>query len=142
MKQHALITVLAVLTALLLLIPAVLCVFAFALPAQYTETFLGELPCKMERLRNAEGPRIILVGGSSVPFSIKSELIEASFPEYTAVDFGLYAELGTPIMLDWLDDGMQYDLFSAASRLAELFGDPGRQAFLNAAESFRQADSE
>ena len=46
------------------------------------------------------------------------------------------------IMLDWLDDGMQYDLFSAASRLAELFGDPGRQAFLNAAESFRQVDSE
>ena len=107
MKQHALITVLAVLTGLLLLVPTVLCVFAFALPAQYTETFLGELPCKMERLRNAEGPRIILVGGSSVPFSIKSELIEASFPEYTAVDFGLYAELGTPIMLDWLEEELR-----------------------------------
>lgn len=46
------------------------------------------------------------------------------------------------VMLDWLDDGMQYDLLAAASRLAELFGDPGRQAYLNAAESFRQADSE
>ena len=107
MKNHDLITVLAVLTALLLLIPAVLCVFAFALPAQYAETFLGELPCKMERLRSAEGPRIILVGGSSVPFSIKSELIEGSFPEYSVVDFGLYAELGTPMMLDWLEEELR-----------------------------------
>ena len=46
------------------------------------------------------------------------------------------------VTLDWLDDGMQYDLLAAASRLAELFGDPGRQAYLNAAESFRLADSE
>ena len=46
------------------------------------------------------------------------------------------------VMLDWLDDGMQYDLLAAASRLAELFGDPGRQAYLNAAESFRETDFE
>ena len=97
----------AMLAALLLLVPAVLCGFAFGLPAQYTETFLGELPYKMERLRTAEDRRIILVGGSSVPFSVKSGLIEAELDGFSVVDFGLYADLGTPVMLDWLEEELR-----------------------------------
>lgn len=37
------------------------------------------------------------------------------------------------IMLDWLDDGLQYDLLEKAGRLSELFEDSGVKAFLNAA---------
>ncbi len=94
-------------TALLLALPVILTLSAFLLPAQYTETFLGALPDKLARLEAAESPRIILVGGSSVPFSVKSQWIEAQLPGYQVVDFGLYAQLGTPVMLDLLEDRLR-----------------------------------
>lgn len=103
MKKHPLRAALVAFSALLVLTATLLCVFGFALPAQYTQTFLGELPCKLERLRQAESPRIILVGGSSVPFAVKSELIEQALPGYSVVDFGLYAELGTVLMTELLE---------------------------------------
>ena len=65
----------------------------------YTETFLGELPYKVERLDTLESPKIIVIGGSSVAFGLDSAMLE----EYTGlpvVNFGLYADLGTKIMLD------------------------------------------
>ena len=107
MPRRPLRTVLTVLAVFLLLIPLVLCIFGFLLPAQYTQTFLGELPHKTELLRTAQKPRIILVGGSSVPFSVKSELIQAAFEGYTVVDFGLYADIGTPVMLDLLEEELR-----------------------------------
>lgn len=48
----------------------------------------------------SEGKRIVVIGGSSVPFSLRSDLVEREFPDYVAVDFGLYASLGTKMMLD------------------------------------------
>ena len=56
---------------------------------------------KLERLETTEGKRIIIIGGSNVPFALKSEILEKHFPEYEIVDFGMYADLGTVIMLDW-----------------------------------------
>ena len=96
-----------VLLTLLLLIPIGLCLAGFFLPAQYTETFVGVLPDKLERLRNADSPRLILVGGSSVPFSVRSDLLEEALPGYSVVDFGLYAQLGTPFMLDLLEEELR-----------------------------------
>ncbi len=93
-------------TLLLLALPVVLVLSALLLPAQYSDTFLGVLPDKMARLESAERPRIILVGGSSVPFSIKSDLVEQHLPGYRVVDFGLYAQLGTPVMLDLLEESL------------------------------------
>lgn len=107
MKQRAQRGVLVALALLLLCVPVLLCLFAFGLPPQYTETFLGELPHQVARLRAAESPRIILVGGSSVPFSVRSELVEEAFPGYTVVDFGLYADIGTPVMLDFLEEELR-----------------------------------
>lgn len=56
---------------------------------------------KIERLQTIPGKRIIVVGGSSVPFALKSELIEQYLPDYQVVNFGMYANMGTVIMLDW-----------------------------------------
>lgn len=86
---------------LLCLLPAVFLFCGFVLPPQYDDTFLGEMKYKLQRLENTSGKRIVIIGGSSVPFSIKSELLAKQFPEYDIVDFGLYADMGTVVMLDW-----------------------------------------
>ena len=86
--------------ALLLCLPAVLAVWGFCLPAQYTETFMGELPYKAALLRDTPGPRIILVGGSGVAFGADSALIERELGGVSVVNFGMYAALGTTVMLD------------------------------------------
>lgn len=84
----------------LTIIPAGLCIFAFCLPAQYGETFLGELPYKCDLLENTEGRRIVIVGGSGVAFGLRSDLLEKELPDYQVVNFGMYAGLGSTVMLD------------------------------------------
>ena len=89
---------------ILLLVPFSLCIAGFAVPVQYEDTFLGELKYKMERLQNTEGKRIILTGGSSVAFGVDSSLLEDAFEEYGTVNFGMYAGLGTTVMLELSED--------------------------------------
>lgn len=89
----------AALVILLLSIPLTL-LAGMLIPSQYGDTFCGELYDKAERLRNAEGSRIVVIGGSAVAFGIDSALMERELPDYTVVNFGLYAALGTRIMLD------------------------------------------
>ncbi|MDO5330633.1 MAG: hypothetical protein Q4F15_04340 [Bacillota bacterium] len=73
---------------------------AFGIGNMYEDSFLGELKYKMERLEQTEGKRIVLVGGSALPFGIRSELLEEQFDGYTAVNLGMYASLGSQVMLD------------------------------------------
>lgn len=96
----------------LLLIPLILCICTFALPAQYDDTFLGELRYKRELLAvETENPRIILVGGSAVAFGVDSALMEEVLPDYEVINDGLYAALGTRVMLDLsMDDLREGDI--------------------------------
>lgn len=73
----------------------------FILPPQYQQTFLGALRQKTDLLA-APGtrPRIIVLGGSSVAFGQRSDLLEDELPGYDVVNFGLYAGLGTDVMLE------------------------------------------
>lgn len=102
---------------LFLLLPCIvlgiLLFWGFGLPAQYEETFLGEMKYKMDRLKEtaslseassspAASRRVILVGGSSIPFGFKTALATEALPDLTFVDFGMYADMGTIVMLDWL----------------------------------------
>ncbi len=73
-----------------------MCMFV---PAQYSHTFLGELSDKYTRLKEINAPKIIVVGGSSVAFGLDSELL-GEHMGMPVVNFGLYASLGTKIMLD------------------------------------------
>lgn len=85
----------------LLTIPLVLCVWGFVLPPQYRETFLGELSVKCERLAEpSDKPRLVLVGGSAAAFGVDSALLEEQLPQDRVVNFGMYAALGTRVMLD------------------------------------------
>lgn len=92
---------------LALLIPLLfLSVCAVALPAKYDATYMGELKYKCERLSSARGPKIVLVGGSSCAFGVDSALIEAEFPDYEVVNLGMYAALGSRMMLDLARDSI------------------------------------
>lgn len=80
--------------------PAVLLAWGFALPTQYGDTFLGELDHKIQLLEDAPGPRIILVGGSGAAFGADSALMERELSGYSVINLGMYAALGTTVMLD------------------------------------------
>lgn len=90
--------------ALLLAAPVTLCLLAFGIPAQYTETFLGELLHKVDALAEAKGSRVVVIGGSGVAFGQCSDLLEKELDGYTVVNFGMYAGLGSTVMLDLAED--------------------------------------
>ncbi len=77
----------------------------FLTPSQYHHSFLGELSDKYERLYSIDEPKIVLIGGSSVAFGYNSELLEEHLG-MPVVNFGLYATLGTKIMLDLAADSI------------------------------------
>lgn len=91
------------LTACLLVIlavPGALAVFAFGLPPQYSRTYLAALQDKWDALARTDGPRVVTVGGSGVAFALRCDLLEQALPGYASVNFGLYAGLGTTVMLE------------------------------------------
>lgn len=90
-----------------LLIPLGLLASAFCLPAQYGETYLGGLSVKWEALCGASSPKLVLVGGSGVAFDVRSDLLERELEGYEVVNFGLYAGLGTTVMLDLCRDSLR-----------------------------------
>ena len=86
---------------LILIIPfAIFFLVTELIENQYRNTFVAELEDKCNRLNNADGNKIIFVGGSSLPFGLRSDLIEQEIDGYTVVNFGLYATLGTKAMMD------------------------------------------
>jgi len=66
---------------------------------QFGNTFLGALADKHSRLEVIGKPKVVILGGSSVAFGLDSETLwlELDMP---VVNFGLYATLGTKLMLD------------------------------------------
>lgn len=80
--------------------PALLGAFAFWLPPQYEATFLGALKYKCDALENAPGKRLVIIGGSGAAFGVRCDLLEQALPGYTAVNLGMYAGLGTTVMLE------------------------------------------
>lgn len=74
-------------------------VTVFCLPAVYDDTFVGELGEKYERLCSIDEPKVVVIGGSSVAFGLDSAMMEEQLG-MKVVNFGLYANLGTKLMMD------------------------------------------
>ena len=91
----------------LLSVPLTLILFVFALPPQYTETFLGGFSDKLAALQSAPGRRIILAGGSGTVFAVRSDLLEQELPGYRVVNLGMYAGLGSTVPLDAAADELR-----------------------------------
>ena len=76
----------------------------------YSKTYYAALVDKVHYLNTLKKEKkIILIGGSNVAFGFNSELIEEEFKEYKVVNFGLYAMLGTKIMMDLAVDYISED---------------------------------
>ena len=98
---------LIVLTVLLLFSPfAIASGVYFGADSVYSNTFYGELNEKYDALYSAEGEKIVLIGGSSVAFGYNSETLSELF-DRPVINFGLYAELGTKLMLDLAEDAIR-----------------------------------
>ena len=85
---------------LLLILPVTLAAALFAVPNQYSRTYLAALKDKVTALEAARSPRIVVIGGSGAAFDVDCEALEEQFPGYEVIDLGLYAGLGTTVMLE------------------------------------------
>lgn len=90
----------AIFLIFLLAAPAALIGVGFGAPPQYGATYYAELQEMYARLKNTKGKRIIVVGGSSVAFGLRGDLMEREIEGYTVCPFGLYASIGTKFMMD------------------------------------------
>ena len=100
MKKKKIIITSSILLVALTSIPLTVNVMLFSLPNVYHNTFYGGMKNKINLLKNTKEKKIVIIGGSSVPFSVDSHLIKQYLNDYQPVDFGLYASLGTNVMLD------------------------------------------
>jgi hypothetical protein len=100
--------ILSVILAIVLIItpPVSVICLTVATPDQYDKTFLGVLDEKYDRLMSIEEEKIVVIGGSSVAFGLDSALLE-SYTGMPVVNFGLYADLGTKLMLDLARGGIK-----------------------------------
>ena len=86
--------------ALVALLPfAALTVIGESVKNNYHNSFNASLVDKYRLLCETEEPKIVFVGGSSLPFGLRCDLVEKELG-YAAVDFGVYASLGTRVMTD------------------------------------------
>jgi hypothetical protein len=74
-------------------------IVGLAVEPQFGNTFLGALADKFHRLEIIGKPKIVIVGGSSTAFGLRSDLLEDEVG-MPVVNFGLYATLGTKLMFD------------------------------------------
>lgn len=88
-----------------LMVPVILVSFAFGLAPQYDRSFYGGMAIKYKRLHAVEGSKAVIIGGSSVAFGIRSDILEQEIG-MPVVNFGLYANLGTKYMLDVAKDAI------------------------------------
>ena len=92
--------ILAAVSLIVILLPMlILPLAAVIIPSQYSNTFLGALPQKVERLESIEEPKVVVIGGSSVAFGIDSARMEEHLG-MPVVNFGLYAAIGTRAMIE------------------------------------------
>ena len=77
----------------------------FVAPSRFDETFLGEFEKKVDRLYETEGEKIVFIGGSSLAFGLDAELLSETLGK-PVVNFGLYATLGTKVMMDYAKDAI------------------------------------
>jgi hypothetical protein len=75
------------------------CKYLSALKRVYDESFYAGLKTKYDRLTSVKGPKIVVIGGSSVAFGIDSKIVERE-TGIPCVNFGLYAAIGFKPMLD------------------------------------------
>lgn len=93
--------------------------------------YLCEYNDKIELLKKVEQPRIVFIGGSSIPFGTNSQTIKDSL-KMNVVDFGLHSGIGIRIPIeDYLSNAKRGDIAVLQIEYAEFFtGGVGEQETL------------
>ena len=84
----------------IILAPTIFVVSVENIPNQYDKTYLAEMLDKYEMLKAKKNKKVVFVGGSALPFGLRSDLLEKTTENYEFVNFGLYATIGTKYMMD------------------------------------------
>lgn len=96
---------------LILILPLSLLLCGAGLPKYYSDSYYAQLPAMYQRLQEAGGKKIILVGGSNVAFGVDTALLYQLLSQYgcdyTICPFGLYAAVGTSAMLELSKDALR-----------------------------------
>ena len=91
---------LVLLIAVVSSLPAVFLIgYAVSMDDVYSDSYYAELGAKLDRLKDTDGKKVVVIGGSSVAFGIDSKLFERE-TGLPLVNFGLYASIGLKPMLD------------------------------------------
>lgn len=85
---------------LLLLIPIFIFSMVFVVKPKYQDTYMGALWDKRQLLASTEGKKLMVIGGSAAAFALDGDYISSELDDYSFVNFGLYAGLGTKAMLE------------------------------------------
>jgi len=97
-------------TVLLLILIIPTAVFTFVSEVMhdpYKNTYLGAFDEKYETLYQTKGKKIVFIGGSGLPFGLRTDLLQEEIgDDYTIVNYGLYATLGTKFMMDTARDAI------------------------------------
>ena len=127
----------------LLTVPITLLIVGLFLPAQFLNTYYGELSIMYARLKNTDGKKIVVVGNSSVAFGMDSALLEEQLQkngyEYAVCNFGLYGALGTKLMLDL---SRNYIHEGDIVLFAPEFNEQSFSLYFSAEETWRALDSD
>lgn len=99
MKKKTIVILAAALAAVLVLGFFAPTILIAVTPDVYENAFVGALDEKYERLTSLDEKKLVIVGGSSTAFGIDSAMLE-KYTGMPVVNFGLYAALGTKLMLD------------------------------------------
>lgn len=112
-KVFRVIVIVVVFCVLSAAFPLTLIIADIVIPAQYDATYYAVLDDMYEKLKSAEGKKIVIIGGSSVAFGVDSAAIERELRrndlDYTVCNFGLYGALGTKVMLDMAEAQVSED---------------------------------
>lgn len=100
----------AVLLLLLCILPGILLGAGAAMPSCYSESYYAQLAPMYRRLRETEGKRLVVVGGSNVAFGLDTALMETLMADrgydYKVCSFGLYGAVGVSTMLELSGDNL------------------------------------
>ena len=121
---------LAAFAALQLFIAGALAVACRGWENFWAREYHGATIQKRDRLAGTPSPRLVLVGGSNVAFSIVSPLLEEELP-FSAVNMGLDVNLGLELMLGQVEAALRHgDVVVLSPEYHLLWSDPTNQSLL------------
>lgn len=95
----------------ILMIPTSLLVVGFSSFHPFEKTYYAALKKLINRLDSSKKKKILILGTSSVAFSVNGKLFEEELEhvqlDYDVVPFGLYGSLGTKLMMELSKDRIQ-----------------------------------